>query len=102
MVGFAPDTGQIAKGGSDILEVMRSHRARITHVHLKDWNGSYAQNENGKEIDRTGYVNYEAIGSGVLPMRQIFDILATPDSFSGWINVELDGTPRVHPAQPRQ
>jgi len=25
-VGFAPDTGQIAKGGSDILEVMRTYQ----------------------------------------------------------------------------
>src|SRR5207247_122236 len=38
-VGFAPDTGQIAKGGSDIMAVLRRHRDRITHVHLKDWNG---------------------------------------------------------------
>ncbi|HMN29999.1 MAG TPA: sugar phosphate isomerase/epimerase, partial [Caldilineaceae bacterium] len=62
LVGFAPDTGQIAKGGSDILEVLRTYRARIVHVHLKDWNGKYERDPAGKEIDASGYVNYEPVG----------------------------------------
>ena len=36
LVGFAPDTGQIAKGGADPVAVMHRHAARIRHVHLKD------------------------------------------------------------------
>jgi inosose dehydratase len=99
-VGFAPDTGQIAKGGSDILEVMRTYRQRITHVHLKDWNGTYERDADGKEIDKSGYVNYEPIGSGVLPMPAILDILLE-DGFDGWVNVELDGTRRA-PRPPRE
>ena len=95
LIGFAPDTGQIAKGGSDILEVMRTYRDRIVHVHLKDWNGNYERDADGKEIDRSGYVNYEPIGSGILPMPEIFDILAEDGGFGGWVNVELDGTPRA-------
>lgn len=95
LIGFAPDTGQIAKGGSDILEVMRTYRDRIVHVHLKDWNGSYERDADGKEIDRSGYVNYEPIGSGILPMPEIFDILAEDGGYGGWVNVELDGTPRA-------
>jgi inosose dehydratase len=98
-VGFAPDTGQIAKGGSDILEVMRTYRRRITHVHLKDWNGTYERDADGKEIDKSGYVNYEPIGSGILPMPAILDILLE-DGFDGWVNVELDGTRRA-PRPPR-
>ena len=100
VVGFAPDTGQIAKGGSDILEVMRTYRDRITHVHLKDWGGSYEHDADGKEIDRTGYVNYEPIGNGVLPMEELLQILIDA-SFDGWVNVELDGTPRA-PRPPRE
>ena len=95
LIGFAPDTGQIAKGGSDILEVMRTYRDRIVHVHLKDWNGSYEQDADGKEIDHSGYVNYEPIGNGILPMPEIFAILAENGGFGGWVNVELDGTPRA-------
>lgn len=100
VVGFAPDTGQIAKGGSDILEVMRTYRRRITHVHLKDWGGTYERDAEGREIDATGYVNYVPVGSGVLPIPAILDLLME-DGFAGWVNVELDGTPRA-PRPPRE
>jgi inosose dehydratase len=100
LVGFAPDTGQIAKGGSDILEVMRTYRGHITHVHLKDWGGTYAHDQDGKEIDATGYVNYAPIGSGVLDIPALLGILID-EEFGGWINVELDGTPRA-PRPPRE
>ncbi|MCE7987396.1 MAG: hypothetical protein DYG89_40025 [Caldilinea sp. CFX5] len=100
LVGFAPDTGQIAKGGSDILEVLRTHHKRIVHVHLKDWNGNHARDADGKEIDASGYANYEPIGSGVLPMPAILALLTPAQGFTGWINVELDGTARA-PRPPR-
>ena len=99
-VGFAPDTGQIAKGGSDIVEMMKRYRARISHVHLKDWGGKYARDAEGREIDATGYVNYEPIGSGTLPIPALLDILLE-DGFTGWVNVELDGTPAA-PRPPRE
>jgi inosose dehydratase len=83
VTGFAPDTGQIAKGGAEVTSVLRRYRDRTTHVHLKDWNGHPGPD------DRSGYVNYEPIGSGVLPMKEILDLYA---DFGGWVNVELDGT----------
>ncbi len=97
-IGFAPDTGQIAKGGSDILEVLRTYRQTITHVHLKDWNGKYTKDVEGKEVDESGYVNYEPIGHGILPMPAILELF---HDFDGWINVELDGTARA-PRPPRE
>jgi inosose dehydratase len=100
LVGFAPDTGQIAKGGSDIVEVLETFQDRIDHVHLKDWCGKFDLDENGREIDYTGYANYEAIGEGVLPMPEILRILDnTGKDF--WVNVELDGTDRA-PRPPRE
>ena len=100
LVGFAPDTGQIAKGGGDVLEVMRAHIDRISHVHLKDWAGPQAADADGKEVDVTGYGNYQPIGHGILPMKEILDVLIEA-SFDGWINVELDGTSRA-PRPPRE
>lgn len=94
LVGFAPDTGQIAKGGSGILEVMRTYRDHITHVHLKDWGGTYAHDAHGNEVDATGYVNYEPVGHGVLDIPALLEVLLE-DDFGGWINVELDGTSRA-------
>jgi len=45
-------------------------------------------------------VNYEPIGKGVLPMEELLQILIDA-SFDGWVNVELDGTPRA-PRPPRE
>jgi inosose dehydratase len=100
LVGFAPDTGQIAKGGSDIVEVLETHRDRIAHVHLKDWSGRYERDDRGREIDTTGYANYEPIGNGVLPMPEIFRILLESER-DVWTNVELDGTSQT-PRPPKE
>ena len=89
LVGFAPDTGQIAKGGADAVATLRDHKALLRHIHLKDYGG-------GKP---TGYAGYEPIGSGVIDMPAIFEILEQVD-FDGWVVVELDGTPQA-PRPPR-
>jgi inosose dehydratase len=90
LVSFAPDTGQIQKGGGDAVAVLRRHKARIGHVHLKDYGG-------GRE---TGYAGYEPIGSGMIDMAAIFQVLAE-GNFSGWVMVELDSTPSA-PRPPRE
>jgi inosose dehydratase len=100
LVGFAPDTGQIAKGGSDIVEVFETYRDRITHVHLKDWCGKVAFDEAGKEIDHSGYANYEPVGNGVLPIPRLLGVLEGA-GYAGWLAVELDGTRRA-PRPPRE
>jgi inosose dehydratase len=82
VVGFAPDTGQIAKGGTDPVAKLRQYGHLIRHVHLKDYAG-------GKE---TAHAGYAPIGSGVIDMAGIFQVLEEAD-FAGWVNVELDGPP---------
>ena len=100
LVGFAQDTGQIAKGVSDIVAVLDTYRDRIAHVHLKDWCGKVERDEQGQEIDLTGYVNYEPVGHGVLPMPEILRILDGCEQ-DFWTNVELDGTSRA-PRAPKE
>lgn len=82
VVGFAPDTGQIAKGGTDAVAKLRQYKHLIRHVHLKDYAG-------GK---KTAHAGYAPIGSGVIDMAGIFQVLEEAD-FDGWVNVELDGPP---------
>lgn len=82
VVGFAPDTGQIAKGGGDVVATLRDHKSRIQHVHLKDYAG-------GRKTAHGGYAH---IGGGVIDMAGIFAVLEDA-GFSGWVNVELDGPP---------
>ncbi len=100
LVGFAPDTGQIAKGGSDIIEVMTTYQDRIEHVHLKDWNGHGDRDKDGERVDLSGYANYEPIGSGVLPMPALLSIIENAEK-DIWVNVELDGTDGA-PRSPRE
>lgn len=91
-VFFAPDTGQIQKGGSDPVEVIRTYLPQVKHVHLKDASGARVEfDENGNEIDRTGYVNYVPLGEGVVDLPAIIALL-DQNGFAGWLNVELDGT----------
>ena len=91
LVGFAPDTAQIAKGGGDVIGLMTRYGERLRHVHLKDWNGRYRFGEDGKEIDESGYVNYTPLGKGIMPIREILHQLDR-ENYTGWITVELDGT----------
>jgi inosose dehydratase len=82
LVGFAPDTGQIAKGGTDPVAKLRQYVHLIRHVHLKDYAGGR----------KTAHGGYAPIGSGVIDMASIFQLLEEAN-FDGWVNVELDGPP---------
>lgn len=95
-VAFAPDTGQIRKGGSDPVVVFQKYLSLVRHVHLKDYDGGPADelDAEGKPIDRTGYVNYVPLGSGVVDIATIVHTLDAA-GYAGWIMVELDGTPRA-------
>lgn len=98
-VFMAPDTGQIAKGGGDPVELVRTYRSQIRHVHIKDYIGGISQVEwEGSEADRTGYLDYLPLGEGVVDIKGIVDALG-PD-FTGWWMVELDATDVV-PEPPR-
>jgi len=90
LVGFAPDTGQIAKGGSDPVAALDTYKGLIRHVHLKDYGGGV----------ETGYAGYAPIGFGVVDMPALFRILEEAD-FGGWVMVELDDTPQ-RPRPPRE
>jgi len=72
VVGFAPDTGHIAKGGMDVIEILMKYRELIKHVHFKDIDG------NGK---------WSAMGDGVIDFPWIVKMLRDT-GYSGWIMVE--------------
>jgi len=60
VVGFAPDTGQIEKGGASAVETLDAYETLIRHVHLKDYGGG----------EDTGYAGYVPVGSGVVDMAE--------------------------------
>ena len=77
-VGFAPDTGHIARGGMDTLDAIRKYRERVTHVHFKDMaaGGEWA-----------------AMGQGVIDFKGVVAYLRDT-GYHGWIMVE-DECPRA-------
>lgn len=58
-IGFTPDLGHIARGGMDPLEIVRTYRARVDHVHVKDMHadGTWAPTGDG-EVDVVGVHSY--------------------------------------------
>lgn len=94
-VFMAPDTGQIAKGGADPAEVVRTYSTLVRHIHLKDYVGGESTFDNdGRLVDRTGYLDYVPLGSGVVDLPAIIAELESKD-YGGWWMAELDGTPEA-------
>lgn len=99
--GFGPDTGQIAQAGGDAVQVVRTYRDLVTHVHVKDYGGSpVKRRSDGTTEDPTGYVGYVPVGSGVIDFPVMFRDLKEA-GFDGWLMVELDGTARA-PRPPKE
>jgi inosose dehydratase len=81
-VKFGPDIGQLQKGGSDPVQVVKDFLPIVNHMHLKDYNGG----EN--------FVGYCPLGQGKVDIPAILDMM-DGRPMAGMIMVELDGTPRM-------
>jgi inosose dehydratase len=81
-VKFGPDIGQLQKGGSDPVQVVKDFLPIVNHMHLKDYAG-------GQD-----YVGYCPLGQGKVDIPAILDIM-DGRTLAGMIMVELDGTPRM-------
>jgi inosose dehydratase len=92
VVGFAPDTGQIAKGGADPIAAVERWADRVRHVHLKDLSPDWADQRRAGVPLRSpeGYVE---LGQGVIDLRPLLPILDSVN-YSGWLMAELDEAKR--------
>jgi inosose dehydratase len=71
-VGYAPDTGHIANGEMNPLEVIRENRSIIKHVHFKDIRSDK---------------QWTSMGNGMINHPAIMKFLQETN-YSGWIMVE--------------
>jgi inosose dehydratase len=69
---FNPDCGHIVRSGTDLMPLLRRHRSRIAHVHIKD-------------ADAAG--NWKALGDGRIDWREVFDFLSET-GYTGWVVAE--------------
>ena len=77
VVKFGPDVGQLAKGGSDPVQVVKDHLSLVRHVHFKDWNGG------------PNWLEYCPLGQGKVDLPGVLDLLEkAPDMKI--LMVELD------------
>ncbi|WP_460445224.1 TIM barrel protein [Angustibacter aerolatus] len=93
------DTGHLLVGGTDPLDVVRSHAARVAHVHLKDVDAAVAQRVRAGEL---GYAEavaqglYRPLGQGDVDVAGIVRLLEG-SGYQGWYVMEqdtvLDGPP---------
>lgn len=79
-VKFGPDVGQLAKGGSDPVQVVKDYLPMIRHVHLKDWNGG------------PYWAQYCPLGQGKVNVPAVLDLLEKSAEMK-IVMVELDPSP---------
>lgn len=84
---FAPDVGQLQKGGADAAQVVRDFLPLLTHVHLKDYKGWQY------------YEGYCPLGMGKVDIAAILD-MAEGAGQSPNLMVELDPSLKDGPMSP--
>lgn len=74
---FAPDVGQLQKGGADAAQVVKDYLSLVTHMHLKDYKGW------------PHYEGYCPLGMGVVDIPAILQMVESHGLVTG-VMVELD------------
>jgi inosose dehydratase len=78
---FAPDVGQLQKGGSDAAKVVKDFLPLTVHMHLKDYSGG------------EHFVGYCPVGQGKVDIKAILDMVEGANPQAN-IMVELDPSPK--------
>lgn len=83
-VHLSPDTGHLALGGGNVLDILRTYKSRLNYFHFKDVAGPVAKRPqfgpNIRELGK-GEIDFPAIMALLREIR-----------FKGWINQEQDAT----------
>jgi len=77
---FGPDIGQLQKGGSDPVQVVKDFLPLVQHMHLKDYVGG------------PNYLGYCPLGEGKVDIPAILNLMEGRKT-DGLIMVELDSPP---------
>jgi inosose dehydratase len=87
-VFFAPDSGQIAKGDTDPVAMVRNYVERVAHVHLKDVSPKWPElRQMGVSLAMPE--GYAELGQGIVDTRGFIQVLADAN-YDGWMMGELD------------
>jgi len=92
LVGLCLDTGHVAYGGGDPVEIARTHARRVRHVHLKDLRREVRADALARQLDFPGAVSlgvFAPLGDGSLDLRATLSALRAV-GYAGWLIVEQD------------
>ncbi|MBM4418353.1 MAG: TIM barrel protein [Chloroflexi bacterium] len=92
LIGFAPDTGQIAKGGADPFPIMDRWKSMIRYVHMKDLAKDWEEKRRAG-VPLRSPEGYCEMGQGVIDFRRMISALESVN-FTGWLMAELDEAKR--------
>lgn len=90
--GLCLDTGHLAIGGSDPVEVVRRAGHRINHVHLKDVDLDLARRMAGRELNFKEACMRNAfrpLGEGEVDVERVIELLED-SGYEGWYVLEQD------------
>jgi inosose dehydratase len=93
------DTGHLALGGADPLDITRRARDRIAHVHLKDVAADLVDSVRAGELEYHAAVRrglYRPLGRGAVPVSEIVLTLES-HGYRGWYVLEQDAVLDVGP-----
>lgn len=90
LVGFAPDSGQITKGGTNPVDVIGDWGARVRHVHLKDVDSKWPEMRR-QGVPLQSPEGYAILGEGIVPLQGFLDAILDT-GYDAWIMAELDET----------
>jgi inosose dehydratase len=86
------DTGHLALGGSDPLEVARAFGERVAHVHLKDVSGPVASRLRRGELELVAAVQeglFQPLGAGDVAVGELV-LQLERGGYEGWYVLEQD------------
>jgi inosose dehydratase len=91
-MGLCLDTGHLAIGGSDPVEIAKLAGGRINHVHLKDVDHELAARLARRELDFREAAKrgaFRPLGEGDVDVGLLLDVLER-EGYSGWYVLEQD------------
>jgi inosose dehydratase len=98
-MGLCLDTGHLAIGGSDPVEIAKLAGGRINHVHLKDVDYELAARLAERELDFREAAKkgaFRPLGEGDVNVARLLDVLEDA-GYSGWYVLEQDTVVEAEP-----
>ena len=100
-MGLCLDTGHLAIGGSDPVEVAKRAGSRVNHVHLKDVDTQLAAKLASRELDFKEAAQkgaFRPLGEGDVDVGRLLDVLEGV-GYSGWYVLEQDTVVESEPKE---